>query len=349
MKQKLITFLVFIFFISGFSYLYGDEYKEFYEQKIEVSESKEILERGVESFSLDSLSQVQEVDFFITPDMEVLDMIVEKINVAQERVYLEVYIFTEKRMLEAMKQAHKRGVEVQVILERNPYMAPKLNLPRFAELEKLGISVVWSNTQNYALNHSKFFIIDDEVILSTGNMSYSSFSKNRDFIVSVKDKKVLQDFLDIFRSDFLGIPKTPYSENLVISPEYSRSKISELFFWAEKSIDMYFQYLQDDELFQILLDRAKENIDIKIVLDDDFYEENPDEIQILRDAGIQVQKYKSSVMHAKAILVDDTYLFIGSINFSSYSLDKNRETGIILSDKKTIKEFQKVFSDDFWL
>lgn len=110
---------------------------------------------------------------------------------------------------------------------------------------------------------------------------------------------------------------------------------------------MYFQYLQDDELFQILLDRAKENIDIKIVLDDDFYEDNPDEIQILRDAGIQVQKYKSSVMHAKAILVDGTYLFIGSINFSSYSLDKNRETGIILSNQKTIERFQKVFSDDF--
>lgn len=30
-------------------------------------------------------------------------------------------------------------------------------------------------------------------------------------------------------------------------------------------------------------------------------------------------------IHAKAILVDKTYLYIGSINFSRYSFDENRE------------------------
>jgi cardiolipin synthase len=30
-------------------------------------------------------------------------------------------------------------------------------------------------------------------------------------------------------------------------------------------------------------------------------------------------------MHSKAILVDEKYLFIGSVNFSEASFDKNRE------------------------
>ncbi|MDF1682884.1 MAG: phospholipase D-like domain-containing protein [Patescibacteria group bacterium] len=34
---------------------------------------------------------------------------------------------------------------------------------------------------------------------------------------------------------------------------------------------------------------------------------------------------KNPKMHSKAILIDNKYLFLGSVNFSSYSLDRNRE------------------------
>ncbi len=181
MKQKLLSLVFFLLFVGVFGYFYGDEYREFYEQKIEQSSQEVFVQDSISSFSLEDISEIQETQFFITPNKDLLNTIVQKIDSAERRVYLEVYIFTEKRVFEALKKAQKKGIDVQVILEKNPYMAPKLNNKRFTELQKSSISTVWSNPKNYSLNHSKFLIIDNEVILSTGNMSYSTFTKNRDF------------------------------------------------------------------------------------------------------------------------------------------------------------------------
>jgi phosphatidylserine/phosphatidylglycerophosphate/cardiolipin synthase-like enzyme len=54
-------------------------------------------------------------------------------------------------------------------------------------------------------------------------------------------------------------------------------------------------------------------------------------------------KYK---MHAKAILVDEKYLFIWSINFSTYSIDRNREVWILIKNKNIIDDFLDIYSQD---
>jgi phosphatidylserine/phosphatidylglycerophosphate/cardiolipin synthase-like enzyme len=51
-------------------------------------------------------------------------------------------------------------------------------------------------------------------------------------------------------------------------------------------------------------------------------------------------------MHAKAILIDEKYLFIWSINFSSYSINKNREVWIIIKNSKIINKFLKIYNQD---
>jgi len=52
-------------------------------------------------------------------------------------------------------------------------------------------------------------------------------------------------------------------------------------------------------------------------------------------------------MHSKAILVDKKYLFIWSVNFSNYSLDKNRETWVLLTNNDIILKFIRLFNSDF--
>jgi phosphatidylserine/phosphatidylglycerophosphate/cardiolipin synthase-like enzyme len=52
-------------------------------------------------------------------------------------------------------------------------------------------------------------------------------------------------------------------------------------------------------------------------------------------------------VHAKAMLIDDTYLYIGSINFSDNSMDKNREIGIIVTNNEAIDAFKKQFEIDW--
>lgn len=47
------------------------------------------------------------------------------------------------------------------------------------------------------------------------------------------------------------------------------------------------------------------------------------------------------------ILVDGIYMYLGSINFSSYSMDENREIGLILRDTPIVQAMQKIFQTDF--
>jgi len=51
-------------------------------------------------------------------------------------------------------------------------------------------------------------------------------------------------------------------------------------------------------------------------------------------------------MHAKAILIDKEYLFIWSINFSYYSIDRNREVWILIKNSKIINNFLKIYNQD---
>ena len=52
-------------------------------------------------------------------------------------------------------------------------------------------------------------------------------------------------------------------------------------------------------------------------------------------------------MHSKVILVDEKYVFVWSVNFSEYSLDKNREMWIILKNEDIVKRILEIFKNDF--
>lgn len=51
-------------------------------------------------------------------------------------------------------------------------------------------------------------------------------------------------------------------------------------------------------------------------------------------------------LHAKTVLVDRSALFVGSANFTQNSLDKNRETGVVLSDPETVRNYENTLSRD---
>jgi phosphatidylserine/phosphatidylglycerophosphate/cardiolipin synthase-like enzyme len=55
----------------------------------------------------------------------------------------------------------------------------------------------------------------------------------------------------------------------------------------------------------------------------------------------------SAKMHAKAVMVDKKYLYIWSSNFSTSSVDSNREMWLIFTNSDLIKKFLKVFGRDW--
>mgnify|MGYP005993393499 CR=1 FL=1 len=51
-------------------------------------------------------------------------------------------------------------------------------------------------------------------------------------------------------------------------------------------------------------------------------------------------------MHSKMFLVDQKYLFLWSVNLSSYSIDRNRELWLLIKNPEIIAKIQSYFEKD---
>ncbi len=340
-----ITTIFFIIFIILFSLFNYEEYSEFHQTKSEIENKNIELNANLEKFELEDIREINDLEFYYTPNKELLTRIVELINNAENEIFLEVYMLTEKRIQESLIKAHNRWIELKIILEKDPYMAYSINDKAYNKLQKAWIDIIWSSKSNYSFNHSKILIIDDLSIISTGNFSYSTFTKNRDFFIFTEDLNTKNKLKENFYNDYNSTKINIFDNNLIFSPNSSRIKFEKLFDEAERDIKMYFQYLKDDELVNKLINIKKEkNISIEIIIPNTATE---DENTIkLKNAWINILVLPKYKMHAKAILVDEKYLFIWSINFSTYSIDRNREIWILIKNKNIIDEFLAIFSQD---
>ncbi len=345
-KNKIITYIFTVIFITVFSIFNFWEYNDFHSNKNKILENSLSIEKSIQNFELTDIKKIEDIELYHTPSKILLEDIVELIKNAKKEIYLETYILTEKRIQNALLEANNNQVKIKVILEKNPYKAYNINNKAYNKLQKAWIDIVWSDSNNYSYNHSKLLIIDELSIISTGNYSYSTFTKNRDLFIFTKDKNLRSKLIKNFSNDYTSIKTNIFDENLIFSPKTSRVKFEKLFDNAKENIKMYFQYLKDEELITKLIKLKQEkNISIEIVIAKTAIDD--DEIKQLKDSWIIIKALTEDKMHSKAILIDNKYLYIWSINFSSYSLDRNREIWIILSNEKIIKKFLEIFNNDF--
>jgi phosphatidylserine/phosphatidylglycerophosphate/cardiolipin synthase-like enzyme len=63
--------------------------------------------------------------------------------------------------------------------------------------------------------------------------------------------------------------------------------------------------------------------------------------------GAELHTLASPYIHAKLIMVDGKQAFIGSQNYTSTSLDQNREVGVVISGPSNLERLRRVFDRDF--
>ena len=345
MKIKILSILSILFLISC-----QNEYVENYENNTQYEASQIQIEQWLENFSVEKISEFEDIELFYTPQTKsfpFLDILVWKIDWAQDTVYLETYIFTEKRIFEALKKAQKRWINVKVLMEKNVYKAPFLNNTRYNDLEKAWVNVTWSNPENYSLNHTKMLIIDNEVIVSTGNYSYSSFAYNREFFIQIRDTDFVNKLTQVFDADFEWKKFSIYDDRLILSPDMTRTKFSTLVDSAQESIKIYSQTFSDDILEEQLSQRQADWINVEIIFPElSAIASNTESYNIFEDAWISIYTMKKPKLHAKALLIDDKYLYLWSINFSYYSIEENREIWLIITNPEIIEKFLWVWEWD---
>lgn len=114
-------------------------------------------------------------------------------------------MFTVPSLMEALLQAKKRGVEVKILLEKNPYNAVTINKPAVQFFQNNNLDFYETGDRYFSFMHAKYIIVDDAWIIATANWTRSSFSSNREFFVLGIDPMILDSLKKLFESDFGGV------------------------------------------------------------------------------------------------------------------------------------------------
>jgi cardiolipin synthase A/B len=274
------------------------------------------------------------------------DAILDEINQARSSIDLYVYLLPSEQALSALTAAHERGVAIRVILERDPFGGGGSNQDAYDRLRASGIDVRWSSDR-FAFSHIKTFVVDQRVaIVMTLNLSWSALTRNREFAVITTLPEDVAEVSRLFEADWANAPYQPRGD-IVTSPDNSRAVFRSLIDGAQETIEIYAEVVRDDDMRGRLIDAAHRGVHVRILVPS-----NPtaDALSIYREleqSGVEVRLLADAYSHAKAIVADGSRAFVGSQNLTQGSLDKNRELGIILTDRPNLDRLHSVFESDW--
>lgn len=100
-------------------------------------------------------------------------LLVDTINQTRKSQLIQAYSFTSPAIAEAVSQAHKRGVDVRVILDKSQ-VSEKYTSATF--LKKGGIAVVVDTKP--AIAHNKIMVFDQQAVF-TGSFNFTRSAQDR--------------------------------------------------------------------------------------------------------------------------------------------------------------------------
>ncbi|EKE29654.1 MAG: hypothetical protein ACD_2C00130G0005 [uncultured bacterium (gcode 4)] len=343
MKKLSVLLIALLLLLNSCS----NEYIEYHSAQLYGHNSEKTVSKNDFFFNVENV-QYREFEMSMTPDKKLLDVLISKIDNAKKRIYLEVYILTEKRIIKALKDAKSRWLDVKVILEKNVYWAWNINRKSSDTLTSSWVSVTFANNWNYRFTHTKLFLIDDEYVISTWNMSFSTFSTNMEIMLFGKDKKDLSILEEVIDKDIDWEKFVKCDDSLGISPSCPRSQFMNSLTSAKKSIYIYAETFDDPAIEALLIQKDKEWVDVRVLLGDvKKIKSNSAPLTRLKSSWINIIAPKKPYIHAKVFIIDWKFAYVWSINFSTNSIENNREIWIIFKNDSIIGKLQNEFLTNF--
>lgn len=283
---------------------------------------------------------------------------VQAIQGAKQTIWLEIYLLTEHTVINELENAANRGVDVRVMLEGHPAGSGSTTPQQtIDELNAAGVKAQEANESAFALTHAKMMIIDGTTAyISSGNFTKSalggsSYTTDRDYLITDTDSADVQECSAIFTADWNRTTPQLNDPNLVVSPVNARADLTTLINGAKHTLHLEEEEMQDPQLIQALISAAGRGVQVTVVVPvPGSHNSDAQGEQQLTQGGVKVvtvdDRNGGLYIHAKIIVADGTAAFVGSENFSTYSLDKNREVGVLLANPQVIQQLEAAFAQD---
>lgn len=291
----------------------------------------------------------QNVQLIVLPD-DGETVVADRIAQARERVRMKIYLLTDTRVIDALKQAKANGADVKVMIEQDPFGGSTAARTAFNSLKKAGIDVKYASPA-FRYTHEKSYVIDDSVIIMTANATRTSVTRNREFGIVRNDAGDVAEVAKAFDDDWSRAVFRPASSTLVWSPVNSRDRITALIDSATKTLDVYAAATKDNGILEALAKAAQRGVRVRVLISpargEEAQNESEEDLDFLTKHRVDVRLLKSPYVHAKVFVADDALAFVGSVNITTTSLDMNRELGILVSDANALQRLARTFQSDW--
>ncbi len=280
--------------------------------------------------------------------------VLDAIRYAQHSIWVEVYILTHSAVITALEDAANRGLEVRVLLEPHPFESSPVAVQQLMEKLKLAGIQVQATNPAFQLTHAKFMLMDGTTLwLMTANLSKAALggsngTANREYLLEDTDAQDVQEAAQIFLADWNRTTPTLSDVNLLVSPINARVKLLALIASARHSLSVENEEMQDQQIEDALIQATRRGVSVQVILpySGGGQDANAPGVARLRAAGINIHFERQWYMHAKLMIVDGALAYVGSENFSTASLDLNRELGLLVANATVLGVLMGTFAAD---
>ena len=272
------------------------------------------------------------------------------INGASRSVDMTMYELSDTTAEHDLAAAAYRGVRVRVILDEREKSE---NSAAYHYLAARRVHVTWSSSR-YEYTHEKSLVIDHATaVIMTANLTSRYYATSRDFVVIDSRRADVDAIEKVFAADFAHRAVRPgHGRDLVWSPG-SQAQLLAVINGAKSSLRIYSEEMGDAAVEDALLAAARRGVDVRVCGENTDGEYDSDFSRLTR-GGVKISYYDSPdgfYIHGKVIEADygtrHARVFIGSENFSSTSLSRNRELGLITSAHPVLASIARSFAADF--
>ena len=291
--------------------------------------------------------------------------LLSEIDNSNSTIDIALYGYREvPEITSALKRAKSRGVRIRYVYD-SLYDTSRNYYPDNEVIEKLASSYrsdrSSSQTLSNMLMHNKFLIFDNKTVY-TGSMNLSSTGTSGfdiNSIIIIKSKEVANLYTKEFEQMLNGkfhTEKNIFTTNrkflldnseieIYFSPkDKPTNRILELIKNAKTYIYIPTFLITHNEIATELINAHNRGVDVRIIIDANSVTTRNTKHSQLRKSGIMLKTENyAGKLHAKTMIIDDTYFVSGSMNFSNSGANKNDENLVIIKDKDIAKLHKNFF------
>jgi phosphatidylserine/phosphatidylglycerophosphate/cardiolipin synthase-like enzyme len=280
--------------------------------------------------------------------------LLDAINGAKSSLRIKMFVFSDTSLLDAVIAAHKRGVNVRVMLNPERRDGEKENDEVRSKLVAAGIEVLDSNPC-FDVTHEKSMVVDDTTaFIESLNWEQRNLTETRDYAVVTTHKHEVNEVIAGFDADWNRADfNSGEGSHLIWCIGNGRQRMCEFIDKAKHSLWLQNERYQDPVVIEHLVRAHARGVKIYVMarpphkLKKQKLIEGVSGLRILADLGVPVHKLRHLKLHGKLMLADDSRAIIGSINLAPGSFDSRRELAIEVDDAHIIHRLTKTVQHDW--